>query len=773
MSAAVVALSTTLIMITAFSPFAQAKVIVTSINGTQAYFRELGELSVTASNAHIFTTVSVDDAVVQYNKVVKALNEVQLDSLTKHKGESEGSLINATFAEFHHRLRAARERLTLVCLEVGCEESFTIAPLVSNLWQEPKKISLVDLLRQDSHDRHPRSLAGDAVALASSGLSIYTLSEVWRLNRELVDEENQIQHVAKELKRESHQVQEDVKQVEAIRKQVNMMVDFSTKSRFRTNRAEALQHIGMFAANLEAYSLGLEQIIVSRRPTLSIFNLNHLDTALGSIKKEAKRRELMVLCDSPSEVLQQEVSWLAQEGQLQVFIHLPLVEESRRTLFQYIPTPLRMSNSQLGRPKVEGEFLAISQDNDKVLLIDRATLALCSLKNGVYLCKMSVEIRDPKQSCLGAIFTANGDHILHYCDFEEQIVKSEMLVQIGNSKVWSYVVPSHHITATVSCRQAFDKRMSPASPVLLRDMQEISLDPDCVLTSDRFRIKTAPQHDVTYTYISRPLHEFIDNFKSRSEVLKNILPSKFNIIPPTDFELPPLQHETNWVWILGLCISLVLILSVTLGYCCRNRIRCLINQLVAAFGQGEPALQPDRDGQRQHGHGAPQHDPVEHHLHRALPERHGVSGPRPIRHRSGLAQEGEGGGGGLGDDGEDVSQVDGEQDDLASVLAALGSGHSRRGADTPPLFTVGGSSSTSGEQIRTRSRASSSTPSAAGSNSIADATAPSGGNDDRMLDSREQRLKVLRLDIPPLLPSTSSAEAVLPPGGETPDARSG
>ena len=762
MSAAVIALSSTIILI-AITPIAFAEVNATLVNGTSAYFREEGEVSCSASNAHLYSTIDVDGVVRQYNKVLQALNSVQLDSLTRSKGEGEGSLINATFTELHSKLRAARERITLVCLEVGCVEKFIVSPFVPKIWKEPKKVPLTDLLWQHGRNRQTRGLVDDAIAFASAGLSVYTLFEVKRLNRELVQDENRVGHLARELKRESQQIRENADQVDAIRDQVRLMVDFSTKSRFRINRAEAVQYIELFASNLETYSEGLEQMIVQKRASLGVFDLTHITTALNKIKREAEQKELRVMCNSPSEVLQQEVSWLAQEGLLAVFIHLPLIESSAKVLYEYLPTPLQLSNSHLGRPKVEGDFLAVSRDNDKLVIMDRATLAACTRKDGLYLCKTAVELKDPKQSCLGSMFVGNSDFMAHYCEFENWNVKSELIIQIGNWEILSYVVPDHHISATVSCRLPYENKMSPAAPLLLHDMQEVSLDPDCVLTSNRFRIRTAPRHEISYTYVSRPLNEFLDNFRSSSldpEELRNVLPSKFNRISPEPVDIPVQNStENNWEWVLGLVILFLLIIAATLGYLCRNWIlRCLLRLVPAP--RPEPGVLPERD-ERQRGHGTPDRVNEPHHVHGAHRERNRTSRPCSIHVREGATGSQDGG---APEDDDDSSQVDSEPDDLTSILVAVGSGKCRQSNATPPLFS-GRSSSTSNGRGRTRSRASSSGSSWAGSNPRLDNSAPGRGSDVNVGErsgqddvgqepQRDERDETpLHLDIPPLLPT--------------------
>ena len=152
-AAAFIALSSIAILIT-LTPIAFAKVNAVNLNKTKSYFREIGELSCDESYGHLYAVVDGNSVVRQHNRVIDALDAVQLTSLKRSNGAAEEAVINSTFIEIHSRLRASRQRLSLLCLEIGCEEKFSLPGFAPKIWKEPKKASLLDLVRK--HKVHKR-----------------------------------------------------------------------------------------------------------------------------------------------------------------------------------------------------------------------------------------------------------------------------------------------------------------------------------------------------------------------------------------------------------------------------------------------------------------------------------------------------------------------------------------------------------------------------------------------------------------------------------------
>ena len=765
-AAVVIALSSLAALIT-LTPIAQAKVKAVNMNSSTIYFRELGELSCDENFGHLFAIVDGDAVVRQHNQVVDALDAVQLTSLKRSKGEGEESIINSTFLEIHSRLRASRERLTLLCLEIDCKEKFSLPQFAPKIWKEPKKVSLLDLMRQ--HRIHKRGIVDEALALASAGLSIYTLTEVKRLNRELIKEGNLVGHIASELKRESQQIFENSDQVQAIRMQVDTMVKFTSRSQFRMDRAAAIQYIEMFASNLESYSEGLEQMMIQKRATLAFFDLMHVNTALREIKRQAEKKGLRVLSNSPSEVLQQELSWISQEGRIAFFLHVGLVELNTKTLYELIPTPIRMAGSKWGRPRVEGELFAVDQDNDRFVTLSRATLATCKKQRGIYHCKTTVQLRDPKQSCIGAMFEGNSEFMAHYCSFDPWDIKGELMIQTDQRKVLSFVMPDHHVTAQVSCYVPDEEKMSATTPMLLKGVQEVELGLGCVLTSDRYRIVTAQKHEIGEAFVARPLNNFLATFSTKSfqsKGMKNVLPDKFNRISPNFPTWQSLNEtdRTGQEWVVGAIIICLIIFAVAGGYVCRAQIlRCLRNLHRLPWLRGpEPTRQsvsranPDDTEER-------------HQLHRGgvLQERDGISRLRSVSPPGSTTSE--------------VREVwppatlgadplhCKPEPTSAMAVPDISGGRARNGIWDGN--SLGNSSTISGFQIRPRSRATTSGASSPSSTKGVKGSGPPGGSGDveageaQAGESRGQPFKILHLDIPSLIPTEQDptpAGAILP-----------
>ena len=666
-----------------------AKVNKIQLNLTsKAYYKEVGELSSGQHYAHLYSLVDGDEAVKQYNRIVEALDSVQLTSLTHSKGTAGDSIINSTFDEFQLKMRTSRERLSWICVEIKCQEKFVNGQFAMQLRPEPKRVTFAELWHGF---REKREGIGDAFSFAAFGLSLYSISEVKRLHRELQTEGNVVQHVAAELGRESHQIQENADQIQSIRNQVSLLTNFTTRSQFRMDRAAAISYIEVFTSNLDAYSAGLENMLLRKSASLQFFELEAVKTAIGKIQKRARSNGLKLKSASPTELFQERLSWVAYEGKIGLYFHLPLMEKKTLNLYQYLPTPFQLPNSTFMRPEIEGEFFAVSEKYDRFMIFSRAEIADCNQWGKVFSCPTRVEFKDPKETCLGSIFAGDPQFILHFCKFAPWPIKGELVLQVDTFKVMTIVVPGHQVTAYISCYLSNSNRRSPMSNLLLAGTEEVELDPGCLMTTDRFRIMTAREHEITEYIFARPISEFITTFQRdsfHSQGVENILPTKFHRIAPHLITVPSQMNDgNNWVWLGILYVLFVIIFAVAVGFACRHRIlHCLLECLRRRHLTGEPAQL----------------------LGQLLGERHGADRPAPQSLRGEAGQE-------AGEDPRDlVSQPVGAVPTPNMDIDRANNCNEQEGSES------------SGSRVATRSRATS-----------ADATWPTSSGSDEPLDSSD------------------------------------
>ena len=552
--------------------FAAGQVNKTRVQALKAFFKPIGQVSLKSGYGHLYCSINVNQAVTQHNGISQALDATHLLALRRVRANNlvhHEMVLNATFMELHNKLRRSRERLSWVCLAIDCHEAFENSLFSKTVWKEPSKTTIRDRMRQHAV-RGPKDLIDGALALASLGLSVYDLYEVHRLNRELIHEGNVIGHLAAELKTNSLQIKEDMQQIDSLRKQVEIMVNFTTNGQFRLDKQEALEYLDLFSSNLEAYALGLEDIVIRKQVNLRFFDLREVKLALENVKYRARKRGLKMLSESPADVLQEEISFLTQEGSISVFLHIPLREQNLANLYEHIPTPLMVSKGNYVQPIVEGKYFAVNSDNTQFAIFSPTTLQHCTSKNKLYLCDIMVTRRDPKTTCVGSLFEGQGKFISHMCVFQPWQIHGEEVVTIGPHSFITIVPNNHQVTADISCYLAESDKMSPKSPELLVGIEEVSLPPGCVFSSGSHTVRTAHDPEIQEEIVARPLNNLVNHFSKltfKSKPMSNVLPKEFvkyaypsNVDNKWDSSR---EDGIQWFWIGVMAFTILIILTVT------------------------------------------------------------------------------------------------------------------------------------------------------------------------------------------------------------------
>lgn len=140
---------------------------------------------------------------------------------------------------------------------------------------------------------------------------------------------------------------------------------------------------------------------------------------------------------------------------------------------------------------------------------------------------------------------------------------------VNHQTIFSIIPPHHRVTAEVSCRLPYHDtlKMSPLSPTLLTGVQETKLDPNCIMTTGKYAIRTEETFEISEEFISRQLDTFAENFSHlifQSPTLKSSLSKNFHIFrPPTKLSTIRQERISTWDWIMNELAPFLVTISVS------------------------------------------------------------------------------------------------------------------------------------------------------------------------------------------------------------------
>ena len=154
---------------------------------------------------------------------------------------------------------------------------------------------------------------------------------------------------------------------------------------------------------------------------------NALKGHLERINAEAKKRGYASLTNKPSDLFRLPVTFKKFKNsiRIQASIQIPLIRPaSVMTIHEFVPTPLPLTMENSTTNSIasfhfipEKRFLARNQRLGHHRELEN--LEHCTNYNSIYICKYhNVAEKDNSQSCLEALYVANKDRTIKYCDWK-------------------------------------------------------------------------------------------------------------------------------------------------------------------------------------------------------------------------------------------------------------------------------------------------------------------------------------------------------------------
>jgi len=296
---------------------------------------------------------------------------------------------------------------------------------------------------------------------------------------------------AVQLQRINNQVQHNTDAISTVIDITRILADHQKQFRRKLTQLEVYirnkeQHdIGKMAAFVDTMIFHLDMQINVFKDTmqqamnhrLAINALTRSDAAIvvQHVKDTAHDLGLKSMINSHHELFQLELSYMLQENQMVLILHVPMVDEQNLlNMRQYLPVPFNQDifNNRSLIPILDDFDIIAYNDHSKYKLVNSKDLSLCDKMGEIFFCKGRTSIQTEfTHSCLGAIVRSDGENINKRCRFQVKPI-NEQVFEISRGE-WLIFTDGAH-PATMDCKNKRNNRDLP-----IHNGAKIRLSPGC------------------------------------------------------------------------------------------------------------------------------------------------------------------------------------------------------------------------------------------------------------------------------------------------------
>ena len=170
--------------------------------------------------------------------------------------------------------------------------------------------------------------------------------------------------------------------------------------------------------------------LLEGRASPYLFHPTSLENELLKLEQKVADSQNELLHSPLAELYLFEVSLLAEENGVTVFVHIPIVSVGVLKLFKLQNTPFfDKEENVIYRFHTDENVLAINEDHSRSIAISLAELNRCRRVTTMYYCDQNLVLnRKPELSCAGAIFVGNKPAIRSRCEIKVEEVTDVMQV---------------------------------------------------------------------------------------------------------------------------------------------------------------------------------------------------------------------------------------------------------------------------------------------------------------------------------------------------------
>jgi hypothetical protein len=317
----------------------------------------------------------------------------------------------------------------------------------------------------------PSLLLSLAQGVFGTFMGLYTQKQISKLQQEILDarvEQDRLLEVVNQQQREIDEVQQKVTTLYET-------LEVHTK----VNAPLAIAQLSDICMNVQrAFETVVHAIqqVHHRRLAIDFLSAEQLGALFDTIGQTAAARNYVLLIDAPSDLFQVEASYVSDEGNVVIVLHVPMVpQDSLLRLFRLRPFPIPFSSTMALLPETSSSLLALSQGSTRLMTtIEHSDLMDCHRIGSVFICERhSVLFNQIKATCLGSLFEQDISTAREICDLE-LVPYQEAVLQLQSN--WFLIYSPSMFTGYVQCHNGTSNEAH-----IKRGVNRLFVDPSCTL----------------------------------------------------------------------------------------------------------------------------------------------------------------------------------------------------------------------------------------------------------------------------------------------------
>jgi hypothetical protein len=426
-------------------------------------FKKIGFLAEDATLAHLRTEIKIDSLRDKLDQALTATN-YSLERIAFNRGEEISKRLKPYYNSMRDSLKTPERLIDLLDLMFFNDT----APL---------------------NDREKRQVLLAAAATLNLGLSLYNTYEIFQLEEQTSQLQEENKHIVSILKEEHLAINTLSQSIETLNK---TMLDYALDFSKISNQIELMSAYSFMHTKVETFTqetaLFYDGLLELTQGRLSphLIDKQKIALAVNDLSAKVAKQGFHLLHPQLSSIFKNEISYIVQNRTLIIFIHVPIIRSNKYPLYEYLETPLLIENDQaplmfVSSPK--GTFLAIDEQHSKKgIELTSSMLANCHVEKtaigNTYLCHDSLSIlsNDITQSCLGLLFTNTYDEqmLLKKCDIKFS-AQEEFWQQVDGNTFILYA--KEPIKLTQSCPISLSQ--ANVTVTMIKGLNIITLNQGC------------------------------------------------------------------------------------------------------------------------------------------------------------------------------------------------------------------------------------------------------------------------------------------------------
>ena len=349
--------------------------------------------------------------------------------------------------------------------------------------------------------RKKRQLLG-ALALVNAGLSIFTLSEVEKLKTNIYGNTKDLKFLHRRIAADEGAIASNKAKISEVTDHLYRMEDWIDEADREIGVASMLTNLHVVLDNLQNYAKALIEVLLHKQVSPRFFNLMALKKALDNLKRDAEHQSLEPVYENLNELLQADVSFLVQDDELILLLHVPLSDSKQYTMYRLLDSPIRLPSGKVIRVYPRTRYLAVNADRDGFQELTEEDLRSCKMIGGRYACKAGVIAKNGYSGCLSGLFSNSESTIRAFCHFELTEEHRETVVQVKENIVQIMTPTNQSVQIVLTCQNG------SSLPITVHEIMTITVPTRCLLTTPNFKFEGEQVQHIGSSFISRKLAGF-------------------------------------------------------------------------------------------------------------------------------------------------------------------------------------------------------------------------------------------------------------------------